>query len=1451
MVDNREALKNGYEFYFNKEHKYIVINEIGRGASCIVYNAGYVDNVGIFHNVRIKECYPVHLRIQRSDDGSLDCLCSQTELFQNKKNQFFHAYERNVEIGNILGLVNSTTDAVNMYEYNNTWYSVYTFVEGIDFKQKIDADLKSLFTRMIVLAKIVQKYHKINMLHLDIKPENILVIPETKEYLILFDFDSLLSIDQLKSDDEIYMSFSDGFSAPELVQGRRNKIGKETDIYSIGAIVFYKIFGKTPNRMDGSIGAVYDYSKMNYADMRYQPVFYRKLDEFFHKTISASIAHRYNDLSVMTEDLAELENLSDLEGVYLCGNFVYHSSGFVGRRHILLELQEGFEKTNVIFLHGIGGIGKTEIAKRFAFEKRKDFNRILFIPFVHTIKETVCGDEFRIHNFDRECEETEDSYFVRKINVLKDLVREEDFIILDNFDIEMDDDLEILLGLECKFLITTREDFSDFGYKQIEVKEIEDIWELTCIFENYNKNEYIDEERESVIDIIEYVERHTMTVDLIAKYIRKSGQLPSEFLREMMGKEGITNTSDIRIKHRKDRRLCAQSINFHLVTLFHLFDFDADECELIMSLSLFGAVRITRDSFLQLYHTPWAERRLDGLIRSGWIEEDKENNKISLHQIILDLVYNHLKPDVENCFTITRGMINYFREKETSNIKKQNKKRLAKYFIERVNGEGDILAELYLAFFQNIQKDEAILIRADELCNANISNINIELDASIQLARLEQLSRNYDWWMIEDFEAIFDEIYEKVVQYELKLFALLNIPVSISGLEIGDSYVYDRCHKKCHQEKNKKSIDDNSLKLYLKIADTLEKLASSICNQCFEAEEGGYRGIQNIFLDAEKVLQYTLYLTGNDGISFETKERIYKFAITFYSKDDYCNMARCDFLGDMEKSAFYSEQLNNLRTAKDENDIRLYLDETTYMEAANQAMIDGKYSNAILLCEKALKRGESVEDDILYWMSDSYMKMGNYDKVEKYLNRIMDYDIERQLNLCYTRLKLVELYEQTNRRKKAIAYCNDMICELRESASVENIDDIIMLMRCFVKKTKLEDKTILDDLMAEEIASYFSILDKQERIDTDLLDVCIMYFDYLHAKGNMQTALEFIFHFAERFRIQYDNSEASKLYSKIVNEQDFMNIDTECYVKAMLYKARTWLEGDGKEDIDTVLALCDVAKKLINANKNISDYDFLIALLYKIKADIYLHSPDYSCEQLEEARRNCDYYLLTKRAIENRECMGSEYDEWRQCLYDSLEIENYEMSLKCLQRMHDELQKDGAIRGDEAKIKVMYANYYSEYLKYGEKKGDWVNVIDYANKIFKLLYDLRQIEKEENSQKFYNRFEEIAKALEQADYMESSVYIRLLEIFEICSPVAFNKYYKKDCLLKEKYIRNVFDKVQNDFPKYLENKTMDLVIESMDKIVVCSNKNEKLYTIGTFCKHISEKYKHSQIEFKR
>ena len=66
-----------------------------------------------------------------------------------------------------------------------------------------------------------------------------------------------------------------------------------------------------------------------------------------------------------------------------------------------------------------------------------------------------------------------------------------------------------------------------------------------------------------------------------------------------MEKEGFTNTKEIGIKHRKDRKLKSESINKHLMALFDLSKFSESGYELIRSLALLGYIRIAKDKFLE------------------------------------------------------------------------------------------------------------------------------------------------------------------------------------------------------------------------------------------------------------------------------------------------------------------------------------------------------------------------------------------------------------------------------------------------------------------------------------------------------------------------------------------------------------------------------------------------------------------------------------------------------------------------------------------------------------------------------------------------------------------------------------------------------------------------------------------------------------------------------------
>ncbi|MGN1275880.1 MAG: hypothetical protein ACI4UK_02675, partial [Floccifex sp.] len=55
----REALQNQTKLFLSNK-QYIIHSCIGMGASCLVYEASYMDDIGIERKVRIKECYPLH-----------------------------------------------------------------------------------------------------------------------------------------------------------------------------------------------------------------------------------------------------------------------------------------------------------------------------------------------------------------------------------------------------------------------------------------------------------------------------------------------------------------------------------------------------------------------------------------------------------------------------------------------------------------------------------------------------------------------------------------------------------------------------------------------------------------------------------------------------------------------------------------------------------------------------------------------------------------------------------------------------------------------------------------------------------------------------------------------------------------------------------------------------------------------------------------------------------------------------------------------------------------------------------------------------------------------------------------------------------------------------------------------------------------------------------------------
>ena len=294
-MDDKRTVLNSKEKMMVSDNKTItILNEAGRGANCIVYNALCNDNIGVEHCIRLKECYPYYLDIIRKNDGSLSVSEKDYNSFKDAKESFIKAYKKNIEVKQTMGLINSTINSEEIIIKNNTIYILMTVNEGIDYGKYKDKSLKEVFIYAESLAKIIQKYHENGLLHLDIKPENIFVLPETKEHILLFDFDSVVSKSELKRAGNNELIYTNGFSAPEQIRGEIEKIDYHTDIYSIGALIFYKVFGRVAELKDIGISGKCDFENIVFKSEKYQPKLFRELKAFFKNTLSISVELRCN-----------------------------------------------------------------------------------------------------------------------------------------------------------------------------------------------------------------------------------------------------------------------------------------------------------------------------------------------------------------------------------------------------------------------------------------------------------------------------------------------------------------------------------------------------------------------------------------------------------------------------------------------------------------------------------------------------------------------------------------------------------------------------------------------------------------------------------------------------------------------------------------------------------------------------------------------------------------------------------------------------------------------------------------------------------------------------------------------------------------------------------------------------------------------------------------------------
>ena len=236
---------------------------------------------------------------------------------------------------------------------------------------------------------------------------------------------------------------------------------------------------------------------------------------------------------------------------------------FLGRDKELEELYTMLEENRHVFLCGIAGIGKSELAKAYAKHYKKHYTNILYVEYTGDLHQDITDMDF----IDDPPEISEQERFQRHNRFLRSL-KSDTLLIIDNFNVSATQDsfLSVVLKYRCQILFTTRSKLDE--YCTLPLKEIEDmnaLFQLTSVF--YSE---ADKYRSTVEKIIETVHYHTFAVELAAKLLENGISTPGQLLAKLQEERASLDNED-KIKIIKDGQSSKATYYSHIHTLFSLY----------------------------------------------------------------------------------------------------------------------------------------------------------------------------------------------------------------------------------------------------------------------------------------------------------------------------------------------------------------------------------------------------------------------------------------------------------------------------------------------------------------------------------------------------------------------------------------------------------------------------------------------------------------------------------------------------------------------------------------------------------------------------------------------------------------------------------------------------------------------------------------------------------------
>ena len=201
------------------------------------------------------------------------------------------------------GLLNP--NIVNVYdvgEDRGLYYMVMELVEGITLKEYIQKkgklSTKEAISIAIQMCTGIEAAHKHNIIHRDIKPQNIIISKEGK--VKVTDFGIARAVDSNTVSSNAMGSVH--YVSPE--QARGGYCDAKSDIYSVGITMYEMITGRVPFDGDSTVSVAMKHLQENITPpSQYAPDMSKALEKIILKCTQKSPERRYESTTLLIQDL--------------------------------------------------------------------------------------------------------------------------------------------------------------------------------------------------------------------------------------------------------------------------------------------------------------------------------------------------------------------------------------------------------------------------------------------------------------------------------------------------------------------------------------------------------------------------------------------------------------------------------------------------------------------------------------------------------------------------------------------------------------------------------------------------------------------------------------------------------------------------------------------------------------------------------------------------------------------------------------------------------------------------------------------------------------------------------------------------------------------------------------------------------------------------------------------